>query len=60
MFQLLDEIKSASDMELIRIYKATLLRNREGRLDNRLRSIIEEIKRRNADLFENQDERNEQ
>ena len=58
MFEPLDEIKSASDAELIRIYKATLLRNREGRLDNRLRRIIAEIKRRNADLFENRDERN--
>ena len=58
MFQPLDEIKSASDMELIRIYKATLLRNREGRLDNRLRRIIDEIKRRNAELFEIRDKRN--
>lgn len=58
MFQELDEIKSASDAELIRIYRATLLRNRKGRLDNRLRRIIAEIKRRNADLFENRDERN--
>ena len=57
MFQQLDEIKSASDSELLRIYRATLLRNREGRLDNRLRRIIEEIKRRNAEHFNNLNER---
>ena len=58
MFQQLDEIKSASDAELIRIYRATLLRNRNGRLDERIRRIIDEIKRRNADLFKNPNERN--
>ena len=49
---LLDEIKSANNDELLRLYRFTLLRNRKGRLDDRLRRIIAEIKRRNAGIFE--------
>ena len=42
-----DEIQSASDAELLRIYRQTLLRNTNGRLDNLLQRIIMEIKKRN-------------
>lgn len=41
-----DEIRSASNVELLRLYRYTLLRNRKGRLDNRLQRLIVEIKRR--------------
>lgn len=43
-----DEIQSAGDAELLRLYRQTLLRNTNGRLDNRLQRIIAEIRRRNA------------
>ena len=42
MNQTLDDIRSESDMELIRLYRFTLLRNRKGRLDDRLRRMIAE------------------
>ena len=45
-----DEIRSASDAELLRLYRLTLLRNTGGRFDNRLERIIAEIKRRSAAL----------
>ena len=51
---LVDEIKSASDVELIRIYRISLLHNRKGRLDDRIRRIINEIKKRNTLMFESQ------
>ena len=54
---MMDEIKSASDPELLRLYRHTLLRNHKGRFDNRLRRIIAEIKRRNAHMFEKQKEK---
>ena len=41
-----DEIRSASDSELLRLHRSTLLRNYKGRLDARLESIVAEIKRR--------------
>ena len=56
MNQILDDIRSASDTELLRLYRFTLLRNRKGRLDNRLRRIIAEIKQRNPHLFEKRSE----
>ena len=43
-----DEIESASDAELVRIYRLAILRNQNGRHDNRLRRIIAEIQKRNA------------
>ena len=43
-----DEIESASDAELVRIYRLAILRNRNGRHDDRLRRIIAEIQKRNA------------
>ena len=46
-----DDIKSASDAELLRLYRYTLYRNRKGRLDDRVRRIIIEIKRRNHHIF---------
>ena len=57
MNQTLDEIRDASDAELLRLYRFTLLRNRKGRLDARVMRIIDEIKRRNAHIFENGNER---
>ena len=45
---LFDEIGSASDAELLRLYRLTLHRNENGRFDQRLERIIAEIKRRNA------------
>ena len=53
-----DEITTASDAELLRLYRVTLLRNRKGRLDSRLRRIITEIKRRSANIFQTGKERN--
>lgn len=44
-----DEIKSASDAELVRMYRSAILRNSSGQHDNRLKNIIAEIQRRNAD-----------
>ena len=46
-----DDIKSASDAELLRLYRYTLYRNRKGRLDDSVRRIIIEIKRRNNHIF---------
>ena len=45
---LFDEIGSASDAELLRLYRLTLFKNEKGRFDQRLERIITEIKRRNA------------
>ena len=45
-----DEIQSVSDAELLRLYRQTLLRNTNGRLDNRLQRIIAEIKKRSDTL----------
>ena len=44
-----DEIESARTDELLRLYRQNLLRNINGRLDQRLERIITEIKRRNAE-----------
>ena len=49
-----DDIKTASDTELLRLYRFTLSRNRKGRLDDRVRRIIKEIKKRNTLMFESQ------
>ena len=46
-----DDIKSASDAELLRLYRYTLYRNRKGVLDQQLMRIIIEIKRRNNHIF---------
>ena len=45
------DIKSASDAELLRIYRWTLRLNRKGALDGRLKRIIAEIKQRNHHIF---------
>ena len=42
----MDEIKSCSDAELLRLFRVSILRNRKGRLDNRIERILSEIKRR--------------
>ena len=44
-----DDIESASDAELLRLYRLTFFRNTNRRLDQRLERIIAEIKRRNAE-----------
>ena len=49
-----DDIKTASDSELLRLYRISLLHNRTGRLDDRVRRIIKEIKKRNTLMFESQ------
>lgn len=46
-----DEIESASDSELLRLYRQTLFRNTNGRFDQRLERMIAEIKRRAEDLM---------
>ena len=52
-----DDIRSASDSELLRMYRFTLLRNRKGRLDKRLMRIITEIRQRYSHMFQGQTER---
>ena len=47
---LFDEIQSASDAELLRLYRRTLLRNTGGIFDHRLERLIAEIKRRSDAL----------
>ena len=42
-----DEIQSTGDAELLRLYRQTLFKNTNGRLDQRLERMIAEIKRRN-------------
>ena len=41
-----DEIQSCSDAELLRLFRVSILRNRKGRLDNRIECILSEIRRR--------------
>ena len=43
-----DEIESASNAELLRLYRLTLFKNENGRFDQRLERIIAEIQRRTA------------
>lgn len=47
----LDEIRSASDADLLRMYRLSVFRNKNGRRDTRLKRIRAEMVRRTRKML---------